>query len=140
MQPIEPFGPSEVVSRCMERLAQIADLHAGEQVVDVSDGTCDLTVRGVSLDAIICLVDAASLPWVRAGLIGWRRTLRPGGRVGLALYRSTSPGDPESCRDTFREAGFDDIDVRAHVETLSANAVAPAPVSVIYAVAWNGPR
>jgi hypothetical protein len=124
----------------MKRLAQIADLHAGEQVIDVSNGTCDLAVRGVSIDAIICLVDAASLPWVRAQLVDWRRSLRPRGRMGVALFASTNGSDPEGCRDAFRAAGFDDIDIRAHVETLSGDAVAPAPLSVIYAVAWNGAR
>jgi hypothetical protein len=124
----------------MKRLAQIAAIRAHERVFDVSGREHGPQVFDTSFDAIVCLIEAASLPRVRSALANWRRTLRPGGRVGLGLYGSTDPNDPENCRDAFREAGFADIHVRTHFERVPMEAEEPEHARVIYAVAWERPR
>ena len=137
---VQPIAYPDVRTRCLERLAQGAAIRTGERVLIISDSSPELPCADACLDAFLCLADASSLSAVRSQLADWRQALRPGGRIGLALFPSTNGSDPEDCRDAFREAGFDDIDVRAHAEMLARNPASTAVVSAIYAVAWNRPR
>lgn len=122
-------------ARCREELAALADIKAGESVLEV-DASAPTTDQDGGFDAVLGIADAMSRTALSAKLEEWRRALRVRGRIGLAIRGSADLSDLEGCRHLFREAGFEEIEVRAQVGSHSTDG-RDMSLSLIYAVAWK---
>src|SRR5262249_30536728 len=106
-----------------ERLHELAAVAAGETILEYADMHL-LPARERAADAILCRANETREELLLEKLQACHQTLRLGGRLGVALTNATVDLGPERCRDLFRSAGFERIDVYRFM-------------NITYAVGWK---